>query len=85
MGEVAQLKQYIHLELEKRFNEMDSMGLDGPAEDDIARKVEIAQITFAYDNAEVIEQLIFRGIEVKNEAWGNVEKMNDKILKMIKK
>ena len=85
MGEVAQLKQYIHLELEKRFNEMDSMGLDGPAEDDMARKVEIAQITFAYDNAEVIEQLIFRGIEVKNEAWGNVEKMNDKILKMIKK
>ena len=85
MGEVAQLKLYIQLELEKRFNEMDSLGLDGPAEDDMTKKVEIAQITFAYDNAEVIEQLIFRGIEVKGEAWGNVEKINDKILKMVQK
>jgi hypothetical protein len=59
------------------------MGLDGPADEDMTKKVEIAQITFAYDNAEVIEQLTFRGIEVKNEAWGNVEKCNDKILKMI--
>lgn len=85
MGEVAQLKLYIQLELEKRFNEMDSLGLDGPAEDDMTKKVEIAQITFAYDNAEVIEQLTFRGIEVKGEAWGNVEKINDKILKMVQK
>ena len=35
MGEVAQLKLYIQLEFEKRFNEMDSLGLDGPAEDDM--------------------------------------------------
>ena len=30
MGECAQLKLYIQNELEKRFNEMDSLGLDGP-------------------------------------------------------
>ena len=31
------------------------------------KKVEIAQITFAFDNAEVIEQLMFRGDFVKGE------------------
>lgn len=58
MGEVAQLKLYIQNELKKRFNEMDSMGLEGTDEDNMIKEIKIAQITFAYDNAEVIEQLI---------------------------
>lgn len=57
MGEVSQLKLYIQNELSKRFNEMTHMGLEGTAEEDMKKKVSIAQITFAYDNAEVIMQL----------------------------
>ena len=63
---------------------MDPMGLDGTDEDEMNKKIEIAQITFAYDNAEVIEQLISRGNYVKAEQWGKLESINDEILAMIK-
>ena len=63
---------------------MDSMGLDGTDEAEMTKNIEIAQITFAYANAEVIEQLIYRGNYVKAEQWGAVESINDKILEMVK-
>ena len=64
---------------------MDAMGFDGLEERELAKKVEIAQITFAFDNAELIKQLTLRGNDIKAEAWGKLEKRNDKILKMVQK
>jgi len=46
---------------------MPPMGVDGPEGD--VEPVKIATITFAFDNAKVINWLRDRGTHIKNEDW----------------
>lgn len=75
MGEIQQFKLYIQLELEKRLNAFPSSGVDGPGEQDI----KIAQITFAFNNAKVINWLKTRGTYIKTEKWEKVSIINETI------
>lgn len=68
MPEIAQFKLYLQLELEKRITEMPNLNFDGTEE----KHEKIAQITFAYENREVINWLKTRGTYVKSENWPKV-------------
>jgi hypothetical protein len=57
MTECAQFKLFVQNELETRVTAMPNIGFDG----ENPGPVKIAQITFAYNNAEVIEWLKERG------------------------
>lgn len=59
MSEIAQFKVYLQEILEQRINAMDDLGYDPEGERDYTKTC--AQITFAYDNAEVIGWLKERG------------------------
>lgn len=60
MGENAQFKYYVWHELEKRINEMPDQGCDDDDEER-AKKKNIARITFAYENSQIIKILRKRG------------------------
>jgi len=81
MSENAQFKQYVQWELEKRISAMPDLGFDPDHGDD---PIKIAQITFAFNNAPVINLLKQRGTLIKGEKWAKVEDINEKILKTIK-
>ena len=68
MPEIAQFKLYLQLELEKRITEMPNLNFDGTEE----KQEKIAQITFAYENREIINWLKTRGNYVKSENWPKV-------------
>lgn len=55
MSEMAQFKLYVELEIEKRLSEMPNLGYE------LSDEVKIAQITFAFNNAKVINWLKQRG------------------------
>ena len=65
MGEVSQFKLYVQLELERRLNDFPNQGVDGPKD----YYIKIAQITFAFDNALIINWLKERGKHIKTEKW----------------
>jgi hypothetical protein len=79
MGEIAQFKLYVQLELEKRLNDFPNQGIDGPHD----QEIKIAQITFAFDNSKVINWLKERGKYIKTEKWKKVATMNQKIVDSI--
>ena len=56
---------------------MPSLGFDGEEGD--KDRVRIALITFAFNNARVINWLRQRGFHIKNENWGKLEKVNTTI------
>lgn len=80
MSECAQFKLYCQNELEERITAMENLGFDG--ED--PGKIKIAQVTFAYNNAKVIEWLKKRGTLIKTEKWEKVADLNEQILKELK-
>ena len=57
------------------------MGFDPDNKDE---PIKIAQITFAYNNAKIINWLQTRGTYVKTEKWPKVDEINATILKEIK-
>ena len=61
---------------------MPSLGYDGEEGDN--ERVRIAIITFAFNNAKVINWLRERGNHIKNEAWAKLENVNNKINTAIK-
>ena len=61
---------------------MPGLGFDGEEGDE--ERVRIAIITFAFDNAKVINWLRQRGTHIKNEAWAKLEKVNETINHEIK-
>ena len=63
ISEVAQFKIYLQNELERRINAFPDQGYDPEDERDYEKK--IAQITFAYDNGEVVQWLMDRGVYIK--------------------
>lgn len=67
----------MQLELEKRLNDFPNQGVDGPKD----YYIKIAQITFAFDNALVINWLKERGKHIKTEKWDKAAKVNEKIIK----
>ena len=77
MGEVSQFKLYVQLELERRLNDFPNQGVDGPQD----YYIKIAQITFAFDNALIINWLKERGKHIKTEKWEKAAKVNEKIIK----
>ena len=61
--EISQFKLYVQLELEKRLTLMPDQGY----EEQPPESIKIAQITFAYDNTELINLLKIRGTHIKKE------------------
>ena len=57
------------------------MGFDPDNKDE---PIKIAKITFAYNNAKIINWLQTRGTYVKTEKWPKVDEINATILKEIK-
>lgn len=78
MTENAQFKLYIKDELETRINELPDQGYDEA--DQQGYKKKIAQITFAYENSLIINQLAKRGTYLKEEKWNKVKEVEDKII-----
>lgn len=70
ISEVSQFKLYLQNELEKRINAMPDQGYDPSDEQDYEKKC--AQITFAFNNAVIVQQLINRGAAIKSENWKKV-------------
>lgn len=74
ISEIAQFKLFIKDELEQRLTEMPNLGFDGEEGDN--ERVRIALITFAFNNARVINWLRSRGTHIKNENWAKLSKVN---------
>lgn len=51
--------------MEMRLTEFPGLGIDGPEGDEAP--VKIAIVTFAFDNAEIIYNLTYRGQYIKNQ------------------
>lgn len=81
MSENAQFKLFIQNELEDRINdpEYPNQGYDDGDEAAENDRKRIAQITFAYENGEMIDLLADRGYYIKNEKWEKAEGVQDKI------
>lgn len=56
---------------------MDDLGYR--EEDEREEPIKIAQITFAYENGEIIEWLQKRGAFIASEKWDKLVKINDQI------
>jgi len=82
ISEAAQFKLYVQLELEQRITEFPDLGIDGPESAD--KPVKIAQITFAFHNAKVINWLKKRGKFIKTEKWEKVDEVNHEISESLK-
>jgi hypothetical protein len=81
LPECAQFKLYIQNELESRMtNEVSNLGFDGLK----PRYIHVAQITFAYDNAQIINWLLERGRLISDEQWTKLQYLNDKVLEELK-
>jgi hypothetical protein len=67
--------------MEDRINRIEDQGYD----DENARnyRKKIAKITFAFDNAEIIEMLTKRGELIKKEKWDKLDEFNVKIAEKI--
>lgn len=81
MSENLQFKLYIQNDLEDRINHPDfpDQGYDDGDEDAQNSRKKIAQITFAYENGWLIDQLTYRGYYIKNEKWEKAQTVVDKI------
>ena len=86
MSENAQFKLFVQNELEDRINdpEYPNQGYDDGDEAAENDRKRIAQITFAYENGELINLLTDRGYYIKNEKWEKAEAVQDKIEEKLK-
>lgn len=83
LPENAQFKIFIQNELEERCTKMAHQGLEEeiPGE---KYEVKISQITMAFNNAYIINQLTKRGTLIKTEKWDKVKEINAEILAHLK-
>jgi len=92
ISEVMQLKLFIKDELERRLGEQafkadeeyDQLGsrrsiLNTSISGQEQKTIKVGLITFAFNNAEVIQWLKERGNHIKNEDWDKLDKINNKI------
>ena len=68
--------------MEDRINKIEDQKYDD--EDARNYRKKIAKITFAFNNAEVIEMLSKRGALIKKEKWDDLDKINIEIAEKIK-
>lgn len=59
ISEIGQFRSYVKDEMEARLTEFPGLGIDGPEGDEAP--VKIGVVTFAFDNAEIIYALTYRG------------------------
>jgi hypothetical protein len=64
-------------EMEHRLTDFPNLGIDGPEHAD--DPVKIACVTFAFNNAEIIQNLKWRGRYIKFEKWSKLEKLSSKM------
>lgn len=84
ISEMAQFKLYIQNKLEERVSSMDDLGYDGVTGENEKKKIKIAQITFAFYNEDIINNLRKRGVLIKTEKWEKLDDLNDKIDNILK-
>jgi len=79
LPENAQFKLFIQNELEQRCTDMPHQGLEEeiPGE---KYQVKISQITMAFNNAYIVNELSKRGALIKTEKWDKVKEINASIL-----
>ena len=73
ISEIGQFRLFLKDELEARLTEMPALGFDGTEGDEAP--VNIAMITFAFNNSQVINWLKERGTYIKNENWDKFDKI----------
>jgi hypothetical protein len=61
--------------LEERFSSLPDLGYEDPAPD----RIRISMISFAFDNAELINLLRTRGAHIKFERYNQMREVNKKI------
>lgn len=76
ISEIGQCRLYIKEEMERRLSAF-------PTHCDHDEDVEIAIVTFAFDNAEIIRGLRQRGKAIRQEDWDLLEKTNDRLTKRL--
>jgi hypothetical protein len=72
---VAQFRDYLENTIEERLTQFPDLGYEEQPPD----RVEIAMITFAFDNAEFINLLRERGLYIKTEKYDKMREVNLKI------
>ena len=60
--------------MEYRLTEFPDLGYEEDMGD--ATEIKIALITFAYDNAKIINELTSRGVAIKNEDYRSLDHIN---------
>jgi hypothetical protein len=84
MDTISQFKLFIQTELEKRIQSMPDLGFqEPPAAGEPEHPIKIAQITFAYHNAQVIDWLKQRGALIVAEKYEKVDELNEQIVTAI--
>lgn len=79
MSEMAQFKCYVQHTLETRLSEMENLGYEEGDE------IKIAQITFAFNNREVINWLKKRGKYIIKHQWEKVDEIQKEIFDHLQK
>lgn len=69
---VAQFRDYLENEVEGRLTQFPDLGY----EEQPPERIEIAMITFAFDNAEFINLLRQRGLFIKTEKYDKMREIN---------
>ena len=76
---MAQFKQYLTHTLEEKVSALPAQGYD-----DTVTRVTVAQMTFAFRNAKMINWLKKRGQHIQKEEWDKLEEINDEIAESLK-
>jgi hypothetical protein len=72
---ISAFRDFLKHELESRITRLPDLGYEDPAPE----KIEIAMITFAFDNAELINLLRIRGKWIKFEKYEKMRDVNKQI------
>jgi len=72
---IAAFRDYIQEELENRLTQLPDLGYEDPAPE----RIRISMVTFAFDNAELINLLRKRGTFIKFENYDKMREVNNKI------
>lgn len=74
-SKMAQFRKYLTDKLEDNFSRLPDLGF----EDEPVTRVNISMVTFAFDNAQLINLLKQRGLTIKLEKYDKMREINKKI------
>lgn len=72
---IAAFRDFLKTELEERITRLPDLGYEDPAPE----RIEIAMVTFAFDNSELINLLRVRGNWIKFEKYDKMREVNKQI------